>query len=532
MAHLLPLHTTRSGRTWCVVLIALAAALASAVLFWLAFPGQERWYFAYIYLVPMLVVVVFADTLVTCLMFVLAAAVSGGMCCLWLLTIPTGSAAMRGLSCAALWHGLFALLPALAIHRAYHRLHVPMTVAAPLAIAASEYCEVIMPTVAPWVPLGLSSYRCTTMIQVADLAGVYGVSFVIAMVNGLLVDVALLAYERTSEGRRLRYVGVGAGILILLCVALYGRSRLAAGEQRAVTGPIVAAVKARYGSFWSEHVSTIGEALSARAEVVLLPEGASDVPLNSEFRDSASALARISAARGTLLQALSAASGSVIVTGASSQEKDKRYNSAFIYLPRQTVPLRYDKVRLVPFGEYIPLVDYGGVVISRLFGLSTRRCNQVVPGKSEGCPYAVELGSGRTFAVAVPICFEDCWPGRIRQLVFDRSKQRKADVVLSLTSDGSLKAQSEWLQHLAHSVLRAVEQRVAFARANTSLAAIISPEGIILSQSAADLTSRDIVMARVPLEPRYTFYGRTGDWFSITCMLLSGVLMLWPIRDA
>ncbi|MFW6159176.1 MAG: apolipoprotein N-acyltransferase, partial [Planctomycetota bacterium] len=189
-------------------------------------------------------------------------------------------------------------------------------------------------------------------------------------------------------------------------------------------------------------------------------------------------------------------------------EPDVCYNSAFL-LPEGEgggPERRYDKIHLVPFGEYVPLRGLLGWAIGPLvpYDLS--------PG-DEGRLFEID---GWTFAPT--ICFEDAFPG----LVADFAREPGgADFIVNLTNEGWFKDGSELDQHLAIAVFRAVECRAGFIRAaNTGISAFIEPTGRIRKRLVVDGRDREVagVLHGVATTSREeSAYLVAGEWFGTVC---------------
>ncbi|HTN04671.1 MAG TPA: apolipoprotein N-acyltransferase, partial [Planctomycetaceae bacterium] len=216
---------------------------------------------------------------------------------------------------------------------------------------------------------------------------------------------------------------------------------------------------------------------------------------------------------------------------ALEKSRVEQLNSAVLIRPDTGIAGRYDKMHLVPFGEYLPLQD-------------------TVPWLQHLTPYPPDFGlhagtqaavfKYRDWRLAPVICFEDTVPHLVRGIISagsngDRGEQ--IDVLVNLTNDGWFHGSSELDQHLITAAFRAVECRTPVARAvNTGISAIIDGDGAILEPDVfidgdkkGRTTSRDPKTGRwhkeldaalvhtVPLDNRRSLYVRYGDWFATLC---------------
>jgi apolipoprotein N-acyltransferase len=220
--------------------------------------------------------------------------------------------------------------------------------------------------------------------------------------------------------------------------------------------------------------------------------------------------------------------------------RQKRYNSAVVY-DRDGVQRRerYDKIHLVPFGEVVPFRN------ARPLGFDLhwlyRFLNRLSPF-SYGGAIEYSLSPGERYTVfdlassagatrfGVPICYEDTVPDVPRRYVWAGGR-RRVDFLVNISNDGWFLHSAELPQHLAICVFRAVENRVAIARAvNTGISGFIEPSGRIdsLVEEGGRRYGAGLVgyrVAPVKLDDRGSCYGRLGDWFATLCVL--GAAALW-----
>jgi apolipoprotein N-acyltransferase len=313
------------------------------------------------------------------------------------------------------------------------------------------------------------------------------VSFVVVAVNAAVAGLVLLPMRRAVTGLVL------GGVLLAGTVA-FGAARLAEpwppGDTRiTVMQPSIEQPL----KFDPEHASTtlgIYFALTRRAAaegpaLVVWPETATPSPL---ARD------------GALLRALSGLAGTIrapLVVGSIDVDGPSPVvlrNSAFL-LTEHGIQGRYDKMHLVPFGEYVPLSGVIGFV---------RGWAEFISELEPGSRTVVFPGPPAPFGVV--ICYEGIFPELVRG--FARNGAR---LIVNITNDAWFGRTSGPLQHLAMYAFRAVEHRTPVVRAaNTGVSAFIAPTGQIVRRLA--LYERDIMTADVALRDRTTLYSRLGDW--------------------
>jgi len=346
----------------------------------------------------------------------------------------------------------------------------------------------------PWGLLGYSQASQLPVIQIAELGGVYAVSFLIVAVNAALAGLLAL-------GPRRAWPGAAAATLLLVATLAFGLhaiGRTSAGSAGSVEVAVIQpsieqTIKwdpARHAQILDIYEQLTREAARTRPAVVLWPETATTIFL----RGDPVLLER--------LRRLSEEVGTPILVGSIDRRdrpREQFLNSAFL-LTGQGITAKYDKIHLVPFGEYVPLAGLLGWV----------------KGLAE---FISEFGTGDTETVfplpgapfGTVICYEVIFPELFRGFVV-----RGAAFMANITNDAWFGETSGPWQHLGTLPLRAVEHRVAIARAaNTGVSAFVEPTGRI--GPMRPLLERGILHRRIPLRDRTTLYTRLGDWLVYAC---------------
>lgn len=309
-----------------------------------------------------------------------------------------------------------------------------------------------------WALLGYTQFRNLWLIQIADKVGVWGISFIIVAVN-VLVFQLMLAWP---DLRRRAFVFILA-LSLLLVFYLYGAYRLAQkfpGQD--ITISVVQGNISQERKWDPEYINYILEryqdltllAKKDNPDLIVWPETAIPGYLLDEPR---------------LLRhvvGLAQKINTPLLVGSPREEKSGVfYNSAFLFDGEGTLISLYDKIHLVPFGEYVP---FGEIF---LFAK-----NMDVGDFSAGNSYTIFEQANRgkkTVRFAVLICFEDIFPNLVR-----RFKKEGAGFIINITNEAWFKISAEPAQHLAMSVFRAIENRIWFVRcANTGISCFIDPSG-------------------------------------------------------
>jgi apolipoprotein N-acyltransferase len=377
---------------------------------------------------------------------------------------------------------------------------------APVAWVATEMLRSYTALRFPWALLGYSQWNQPAVIQIASLSAVYGVSLLVASSS------AALAYC-AHEPRRGRRLAALAGVLALIGGAtLWGA--LSIGSPLEPSGRVrVGLVQASIpqDQKWSEqayfdnltkHVTLTRRAAAEGARLIVWPESA--VPYR--FDDDPGA--------ADLLRNLARETGAHLAFGNDDHRGGVHYVGAKLLAPDGRLALRYHKMRLVPFGEYVPLkplLTLGGRYAAKL----VKQVADFTPGER------AEVGdAGRPLGIF--ICYEAIFPDLVRQFTGSG-----AELLVNVTNDGWYGRTSAPYQHLAMAVFRAVENRRYLVRAaNTGISAIVDPWGRI--QASSELFEARALVGEVSYLRGETVYARFGDVFGWACLLASLALTFAP----
>ncbi len=380
---------------------------------------------------------------------------------------------------------------------------------APFAWVATEVLRAYTTFRFPWCLLGYSQHRHLPFIQIASVTAVYGVSFL------LVESAALFAYVGLEkEARRRRNAATGL-LVMLATVFLIGlvvlnrplpvdgivrvglvQANIAQDEK---WNPASATVNLR------KHYDLTASAADRGARLVVWPE--SSVPRRF---DEAPELAEE-------LSALSRSRALYLLFGnddrRSSGEEERLYVGAKMLTPQGDLALRYHKIRLVPFGEYVPmqpLLTLGGRYAAKL----VQQVSDFSPGDD---PATAQVDGHRVGAF---ICYEAIFPDLARLFARDG-----ADLLVNITNDAWYGRTSAPYQHLAMATFRAVENGKYLVRAaNTGISAVVDPRGRVLESTP--LFEPAVLVRDVPTVPGQTFYTRYGDVFAFGCLLATVLLTL------
>jgi apolipoprotein N-acyltransferase len=195
---------------------------------------------------------------------------------------------------------------------------------------------------------------------------------------------------------------------------------------------------------------------------------------------------------------------------AKPDEAEQVYNSALLVAPNGAVAQRYDKVHLVPWGEYVPF--------AWAFGFAKSLTHEVGAFASGSVRTPLEVGSHR---YGIFVCYESVFPHEVRQFA-----EHGAEVFVNISNDGWFGDSGAPWQHLNMARMRAVENHRWLLRCtNTGVTSAIDPLGRVVA--LAPRNRRVALDAPYGLMSDTTFYTRYGDWFPILCAIISITGLLW-----
>jgi apolipoprotein N-acyltransferase len=425
-----------------------------------------------------------------------------------------------------LYHGLFGMLLALVAGAGGPAGLKPAESGAAIrrALAAAPFLWVAVElartriTAFPWELLGYSQTGNFGLTRIASLVGVYGLSFEIVLVNSVFAA----AFLGPRARRKLLLVAACGAAVILQAGQLLVPPPVPADRNALLVQPNVPILE---GAVWTrEYFQDTLRDLTAlslhppgemkdsrRPDLIVWPESPSPFYTNDPlFRGAVSALAK--------------QSGSWVVAGSigikpamhSGGEASQIFNSAAMVNPEGEWVGRYDKVHLVPFGEYLPFPQ-----LFAFAGGLTKEVGEFQRGASHA---PLDAGNER---VGIFICYESIFPDEVRQ-----GPLEGAQVLLNISNDGWYGDSGAWAQHLQQTQMRAIENdRWLLAGTNTGMTASIDPYGRIVAATPRKV--RTALDAPYALREGTTFYTRHGDWFAYLCAIISvgAVVMRFVFQD-
>ncbi|HVR40055.1 MAG TPA: apolipoprotein N-acyltransferase [Thermoanaerobaculia bacterium] len=485
-------------------------ALTSGVLFALAFPTYNAGFLIFIALVPLLVASVRAkSTRHAFLLGWLSLTIAWLMMVPWVVRVMShygGLPYVTGVLifiAMALYLGLYGAIFAAIVHRLRLGPSFPKWLIVPLAWAAIEYARTYLFTGFPWNLIAASIIDYTPLIQIDRFAGPYFAGVLI------LIPSVVIAWWITQRPKGIDRILVVGGLAVLLFVwwatglvasKLVVRPNGLPSTTAALLQPNISQ-EMRWNAenvvqIYQRMTDMTDVALDRGASIVIWPE--STVPLSYATTD----------VYRNAIEEISRTRNADIILGSIAEDPanpSRIWNAAFLASGGKTIG-HYDKIRLVPFGEYVPL---------RKMLFFARRLVHAV-GEFEFGTNDHPLAGKHRYGPA--ICYEIVYPQITRAQV-----RNGADVLVTITNDAWYDGTSAPEQHLAQARLRAIEDDRWLLRAGTTgISAVIDPSGRVLEK--LPMGRQGIVFAHFQPRSGTTPYVRFGDWFAwlaIACVVLA-----------
>ena len=375
----------------------------------------------------------------------------------------------------------------------------------------------------PWELMGYSQHDTLHLIQIADVFGIYGVSFVIALGNAVAFIGYLLIRDKDwgniKVTKRLFAVSLACFACLFLSTWVYGDKRLKFFDDLISRSPNVqiAVVQGNIDQTvkWDpkfqektidDYIKLSESVLSDDLELIVWPETATPFYLLRDAKSSERVL------KGMLN------TGKDFLIGSPSYvnrgNRIDYFNSAYLIQAEGSIAGKYDKVHLVPFGEYVPLKKWLPFI-----GKLVEQVGDFKPGKrGSTIPW-------RDLKIGMQICYEIIFPNLSRRMV-----QNGADLLVNITNDAWFGRTGAPYQHFSMAAIRAVENRRALVRAaNTGISGFVDPAGRVLATTP--LFEEKALKQKIPVLKTKTIYSRYGDFFAITCFVAALVGLIQQYRS-
>ncbi len=557
---------TQTGPRWPTILILLSFSCLLQVL---AFHPAEAWPLAWVALVPWVVVIARLRLPKATLWSLLLGYAFFFFGANWLAEVHIGALLLLAVPLAA-FYAFFGLL----LNILGRRGRLPLTLAVPVAWVTVEFLRSFVLTGFPWLYLAHTQYRLLALIQISDITGAYGVSLIVAMFNGLLADILLSRFGKSPFRLSKARLAVQGAITVALIAGtvIYGTFRLAQVRTEMRPGPRLLLVQPNVAQELKsdremnrdvfEDCLDMTETAFTKAknegeppdlvvwpETILPPRWDINNKVGEEFFDR-----EVEKKVKDLIDYVKCPlfSGGVHVNDKPRvihwwHPTEKKFvedrlpytevhNSVYYFDTEARQIARYDKMHLVPYGEYIALQDVfpfirGGI---RHFAGFVRELEAGAPDQQTVYTLPSRDGSNR-YTFCAPICYEIIFPDLIAKMVSADGSKKDAQFIINVSNDGWFKESAELEQTTVIAAFRAVENRVGVVRAtNTGISGFIKPDGLLVweknflrdaitgeMKSVTGTIQRPVYVSNI-----LTTYSRVKDIFAIVVSAVCGLLFV------
>jgi apolipoprotein N-acyltransferase len=388
----------------------------------------------------------------------------------------------------------------------------------PIFWVGLEYIRSFFLSGFPWALIGYSQFNSLHILQISDIFGVYGVSFLIAGSNATIFIAFLyftgLHWQGTKITKSLVLFSIPVFVFIFIIAWSYGSMRIKSIDSLAAKSPStrVAVVQGniKQSEKWDKafqhatikkYINLSHSVKEQKADLVVWPETSAPFYFLKDPRLSE-----------MIIRGIADIPADFIIGSPCYERRNKRveyYNSAYLISAAGHVYGRYDKAHLVPFGEYIPLKRW-----LPFLGKIVEHVGDFRPGKKGNTL------QWKNHRLGFLICYEIIFPDLSRAMV-----KNQAALLVNITNDAWYGRTSAPYQHFSKAVFRAVENRRALVRsANTGISGFIDPVGRVIDST--DIFQDAVKTQTVPLINETSFYTRYGDLFAICCLSIMGLVIL------
>lgn len=493
----------------------LVLALGCGVMTALSFPKFSLFFFAWISLIPLLLLVLKFGPGKSFWLGWLAGLVFYGILLYWIPAVPAHYGGLSaGLSILIyllliLFLGLFwAVFASVSskIRQSYPHL---IFVLLPFIWVSFEYAITHFLTGFPWGLLGSSQIKNIYLIQIASLTGVYGISFFLVLFQSLFL---------ASIKSRTRSPFIFAlGFILLIHAFGYWSIKDIPLNDRSFRGAVIQG-NVSSDIFWENfdaddiyrlfqrHIDLSKKAAAEGARIIFWPEFS--VPL------CLSCPSPIYQDLGEKMKTFVRETGISLLVGSnetaySSDGQEMYYYNAAVQISPDLSLSQYNKNHLVPFGEYTPYKE-----VFSFIKKMTNAIGELTPGRS------LSLHTWNGIAYGSPICYEIIFPNLVRKFA-----ARGANFLVTITNDAWFGASAAPRQHFAMAVLRAVEnRRYLFRAATTGISGIIDPYGRVLART--ELKTQAFLTGKITPLTKTSLYTRAGDWLAFAALTITVIFLI------
>jgi apolipoprotein N-acyltransferase len=468
-----------------------------------------------------------------------------------------------------LYTALLWPLLALTLRWSYSK-KIPLFISVPILVVGIEQMQGLFLGGFYWNYLAHSQHTNTILIQIADIFGASGVSFLVAMANGLIAEIFIIRYSHQlrlpqSFSIAFRLVLFHA---VLFAAIIYGHWRINQSAQFVTQGPLIGAVQtnvpisvkksfAAEEQIFDELLAQSDQCIAGGAKLAVWPETMVQAILNGQILRQLADDHSYKLFDKEICE--HAKKGAYILAGAydgslgynaGNIRLAQKFNSAFLYKPDGSqAPQKYSKIFLVPFGEMLP---FSNIPFIHKFFLTMSPYDfdyTIDPGTEYTVFEMQPPDTNNNYRFSVMICYEDAVPAMARKFAMDEQGKKQIDWLVNISNDGwfvrfendKVLPATELSQHAAICAFRAVENRLAVLRSvNTGISCMIDTLGQIrdgytagnLPQKAFDRQGiKGWFADKVPIDARTTFFSKHGQWLDSVCQLCLTAIIIYLITE-
>ncbi len=530
---------------------------AGVVLLALAFPPVDLGVLGFVGLVPIVIALHGSEGKRIYLLAYGAGVALFLSACTWL-----AEPALINLLGMALPEGLVFPLFVLFYRFGVRRARLPVWACTPIAWIAAEYIRATFPLDGfPWLLLGYTSWRLGPILQTADLFGVWGPGFLMALASGVIAGYAIAWKSDRQGSRRLsRHAGGVLWLVLLVAALVYGSLRPSTIVLE--KGPVVATVQGNIPQVLKHNPNSAGDVLKryidgtrdlfekrnhAAIDLVVWPETMYPYPVSDgaegeiweperQIGDKEARQLERTALLDPVVGRITGPAGAWFLVGAltyrlGDDQEPERRNSVILYDTDGKRRSSYSKSVLVPGGEYLPWINslpFGDEIESMIVSIAG-----FVPDLEAGVGATLHTLETRSGAIAfgVQICFENIYGNYCREFV-----SQGAQFMVNTSNEGWFRDSAEFDQMMAMSLFRAVEtRRSLFRSTNTGISCLVDPLGTLpaagtrVVRNGRDREVSGVLVVEVPLCAERTLFTAIGDLFPRILLLVQFAIVLFSI---
>ncbi|WP_297209718.1 MULTISPECIES: apolipoprotein N-acyltransferase [Thermodesulfovibrio] len=392
--------------------------------------------------------------------------------------------------------------------------NLPTSLYAPFIWVSLEVLRTYFMTGFPWAIIGYSQYKFLLISQISDITGIYGISFIVVLFNCFIFDLWLFRERKIYQPLMPYYTIIISSCLVIIVLVVYisyGAIMLNDNYNSKKIKIAVIQGSIPQDEKWDqkrvEQIIDIYKNLTKKAndlkpDLIVWPETAIPFVFDRD-KHFTSELINFVKQEGIYLLF-----GSVM-----ERQKNSYTNSAVLLDSNGVTAYLYDKIHLVPFGEYVPLRKF-------LFFIEKLTVGSVDYQKGES--YSLAITPFGKFSTL--ICYEIIFPGQVRKFY-----QKGGNFIVNITNDGWFGKTSGPYQHFSMAVFRAIENRKPLVRAaNSGISGFIDSKGRIIEKT--NLFDRTYLVSDIYPNEKITFYTKYGDIFAYICIIVSIIFIFGNIR--